>query len=100
MNLKIKSISYVLLRKSLQTIYLKLTTSKNVMDSLLPVSLAYESLIDIRKGPKIVLACVVTTSGTLLYFLGYGAIEIIVYSFVTYELLIRFLFLLWIVLNF
>ena len=70
------------------------------MDSIIPVSLAYESLIDIRKGPKIVLVCVVTTSGTLLYFLGCGPIEIIVYSFVTYELFIRFLFLLWILLNF
>ena len=70
------------------------------MDSLIPVSLAYESIIDIRNGPKIVLACIVTTSGILLYFSGYGPIEIILLSFLTYELLLRFLFLLWIVLNF
>jgi len=70
------------------------------MDSIIPVSLAYESLIDIRKGPKIVLACVVTTSGTVFYYIGCGPIEIFLYSFVTYELLIRFLFLLWILLNF
>ena len=67
------------------------------MDYLIPTSLAYESIKDLRSGPKLFLGAVVTTSGTVFYYLGYNSFEIVIYSVLFYEFLLRFGFLLLIV---
>ena len=67
------------------------------MELLLPTkSLIYETLIDFRDEPKIVMYGLIAGSSTFLYISGYGPIGIVVYTFLFLECLIRLLFLLWI----
>lgn len=67
------------------------------MELLLPTkSLIYETLIDFRDEPKIVMYGLIAGSSTFLYISGYGPVGIVVYTFLFYECLFRLLFLLWI----
>lgn len=61
----------------------------------MPISLVYDAIKDPREGPKIMLGVVVTASGTILYVYGFGPVEIIVYSFLSYECLLRAVFYVW-----
>jgi len=63
---------------------------------MLPRSLVYETIIDYRTSPKVFLSVVMTGTGTLFFLYGFGVGETVLYTFLAYEFLIRFLFMLWI----
>ena len=62
---------------------------------LLNKSLIYETLVDYRDKPKIVLCALLTGTTTYLYVSGYGPVGIVLYTFFFYECLFRLIFLLW-----
>jgi len=61
---------------------------------LLNKSLIYETIVDFREQPKIVLCALISGTSTYLYVSGYGPVGI-VYTFFFYECLFRLIFLLW-----
>ena len=64
------------------------------MEYLIPISFVRDALYDYRQGPKIILGVIVSASGTIFYMYGFGTVEIIIYSLLTYECFIRVLYLL------
>jgi hypothetical protein len=64
------------------------------MEYLIPISFVRDAIYDYRQGPKIILGVIVSASGTIYYVYGFGTVEIIVYSLLTYECFIRVLYLL------
>ena len=69
------------------------------MDLLIPTSLVYDAIYDPRREPKIMLGVIVTASGTIFYVYGFGPVEIIIYSLLSYECLVRALFYVWVAYN-
>jgi len=64
------------------------------MEYLIPISFVRDAIYDYRQGPKIILGVIVSASGIIYYIYGFGTVEIIIYSLLTYECFIRVLYLL------